>query len=77
MAVVDQLGECKIQTEVDSDTTHVVSSGKHRTMNIMRTILSGCWLLSVDWALKSLEKGFWLDEEAFELDAFPAAKVCV
>ena len=73
---MDQLGECEIQGEVGVDTTHIVSGGKRRTLNVLKAILSGCWLLSVEWVLKSLEKGFWLSEEPYELaEDFPAAKV--
>jgi microcephalin len=73
---VGQLGEYEIQREVDCDTTHVVSTGKRRTVNVLKAILSGCWLLSVEWVLKSLEKGEWLKEEPFEMaEDFPAAKV--
>jgi microcephalin len=76
LAVVNQLGEYEIQKEVDHNTTHVVSTGKRRTVNVLKAILSGCWLLSVEWVLKSLEKGFWIKEEPFELvEDFPAAKV--
>jgi microcephalin len=76
LAVVDQLGGYEIRREVDPDTTHVVSAGKRRTVNVLKAILSGCWLLSVEWVLKSLEKGFWLKEEPFELvEDFPVAKV--
>ena len=76
LAVVEQLGGYKVQREVDTDTTHVVSAGKRRTVNVLKAILSGCWLLSVEWVLKSLEKGTWLNEEPFELaEDFPAAKV--
>ena len=76
LAVVDQLGEYEVQREVDIDTTHVVSAKKRRTVNVLKAILSGCWLLSVEWVLKSLEKGTWLNEEPFELvEDFPAAKV--
>ncbi|CAB4000531.1 Hypothetical predicted protein [Paramuricea clavata] len=75
VAVVDQLGGYEIRKEVDHDTTHVVSAGKRRTVNVLKAILSGCWLLSVEWVLKSLEKGFWLKEEPFELvEDFPVAK---
>ena len=73
---MEQLGDYKVQREVDTDTTHVVSAGKRRTVNVLKAILSGCWLLSVEWVLKSLEKGTWLNEEPFELaEDFPAAKV--
>ena len=76
IAVVNQLGEYEIQKEVDHNTTHVVSTGKRRTVNVLKAILSGCWLLSVEWVLKSLEKGFWIKEAPFELvNDFPAAKL--
>ena len=73
---MEKLGEYEIQPEVDHNTTHVISAEKRRTVNVLKAILCGCWVLSVEWVLQSLEKGFWLKEEPFELaEDFPAAKV--
>ena len=46
-----------------------------RTINLLKGILHGCWILSVNWLYDSLELGHWADEEMYELvDFSPAVK---
>ena len=46
-----------------------------RTVNLLKGILHGCWILSVNWLYDSLELGHWADEEMYELvDFSPAVK---
>uniref|UniRef100_A0A3P9AFP2 BRCT domain-containing protein n=1 Tax=Esox lucius TaxID=8010 RepID=A0A3P9AFP2_ESOLU len=75
--VVSALGGFSVVDEVCESTTHVVSGGNRRTLNILRGIARGCWILSFEWILWCLEQGQWIPEEPYELsDQFPAAPIC-
>ena len=61
---------------VTSETTHLVCGQNKRTINTLKAMLRGCWILSRDWLLGSLEEGQWLEERDFELVSFsPAVKL--
>ncbi|KAI3362670.1 hypothetical protein L3Q82_001744 [Scortum barcoo] len=47
--VVKALGGFSIADRVCESTTHVVSGGQRRTLNILLGIARGCWILSYDW----------------------------
>lgn len=66
-------GRAKVTTHVSPSTTHVISGTQRRTLNMLRAILRGCWILSTSWILTSLEADCWVDEEAYELVTFSAA----
>ncbi|XP_022061005.2 microcephalin [Acanthochromis polyacanthus] len=75
--VVKALGGFSIVDRVCESTTHVVSGGHRRTLNILLGIARGCWILSFEWILWSLEQRQWIPEEPYELsDQFPAAQIC-
>ncbi|XP_037589344.1 microcephalin isoform X3 [Cebus imitator] len=75
--VVDKLKGFSIVPEVCETTTHVLSGKPLRTLNVLLGIVRGCWILSYDWVLWSLESGHWISEEPFELsNHFPAAPLC-
>ncbi|XP_055019015.1 microcephalin isoform X2 [Boleophthalmus pectinirostris] len=75
--VVKALGGFTLVDEVCASTTHVVSGSHRRTLNILLGIARGCWILSFEWILWSLEKRQWIPEEPYELsDQFPAAQIC-
>lgn len=75
--VVKALGGFSIVDRVCESTTHVVSGGHRRTLNILLGIARGCWILSFEWILWCLEKRQWIPEEPYELsDQFPAAQIC-
>ncbi|XP_033835211.2 microcephalin [Periophthalmus magnuspinnatus] len=75
--VVKALGGFTLVDEVCESTTHVVSGSHRRTLNILLGIARGCWILSFEWILWSLEKRQWIPEEPYELsDQFPAAQIC-
>ncbi|XP_075454323.1 microcephalin isoform X2 [Ascaphus truei] len=60
--------------DVCETTTHVIAGSPRRTLNIVLGIARGCWIISYDWVLWSLEHGHWIPEEPYELsDHFPAA----
>ncbi|XP_039640874.1 microcephalin isoform X3 [Perca fluviatilis] len=73
--VVTALGGFSIVDRVCESTTHVVSGGQRRTLNILLGIARGCWILSFEWILWCLEQRQWIPEEPYELsDQFPAAQ---
>ncbi|XP_035463023.1 microcephalin [Scophthalmus maximus] len=75
--VVKTLGGFLIVDRVCESTTHVVSGGRRRTLNILLGIARGCWILSFEWILWCLEQRHWIPEEPYELsDEFPAAQIC-
>ncbi|XP_023074868.2 microcephalin isoform X3 [Piliocolobus tephrosceles] len=72
--VVGKLKGFSIAPDVCETTTHVLSGKPLRTLNVLLGIARGCWVLSYDWVLWSLESGHWISEEPFELsNDFPAA----
>lgn len=75
--VVDTLKGFSMAAEVCETTTHVLVGRPLRTLNVLLGLARGCWLLSYEWILWSLELGHWISEEPFELsDYFPAAPLC-
>ncbi|XP_072247202.1 microcephalin [Leuresthes tenuis] len=75
--VVKALGGFSVVDRVCESTTHVVSGGHKRTLNILLGIARGCWILSFEWILWCLEQRQWIPEEPYELsDQFPAAQIC-
>merc|ERR1711974_164172 len=66
-------GRAKIEQKVMHTTTHVVCGESRRTLNMLRAILSGCWIVSLDWLHECLEKNIWVDEELYEMVSFSAA----
>ncbi|NXA76187.1 MCPH1 protein, partial [Thryothorus ludovicianus] len=75
--IVNKLGDFLISNEVCETTTHVVTGSSRRTLNIMLGIARGCWIVSYEWVLWSLEFGHWISEEPYELSSsFPAAPIC-
>lgn len=51
----------KIETEVSSKTTHVVSPNEERTMNILRGVIQACSIVNVNWIHDSVAKGKWIE----------------
>ncbi|XP_042679328.1 microcephalin isoform X3 [Centrocercus urophasianus] len=75
--VVNKLGDFMFSDDVCETTSHVVTGSPRRTLNVMLGIARGCWIVSYEWVLCSLEFGHWISEEPYELSSnFPAAPVC-
>ncbi|XP_016830564.1 microcephalin isoform X2 [Cricetulus griseus] len=75
--VVNTLKGFSFTPEVCESTTHVLVGKSVRTLNVLMGIARGCWILSYEWVLWSLELGHWISEEPFELsESFPAAPIC-
>lgn len=47
--IIEKLGGFTISTVVDKDTTHVVCGDGRRTLNVLRGISQGCWIVSKSW----------------------------
>ncbi|XP_071998414.1 microcephalin isoform X2 [Engystomops pustulosus] len=74
--VVKKFGGFLFSDEVCETTTHVIAGSPRRTLNIILGIARGCWILSYDWVLWSLERGHWIPEEPYELsDQYPGAPI--
>ncbi|NWS61477.1 MCPH1 protein, partial [Chunga burmeisteri] len=74
--VVNKLGDFLLSDDVCETTSHVVTGSPRRTLNVMLGIARGCWIVSYEWVLWSLELGHWISEEPYELSSsFPAAPV--
>ncbi|XP_032662623.1 putative uncharacterized protein DDB_G0277255 [Odontomachus brunneus] len=71
-SIVKSLGMAEMELNVSRRTTHVVSTGV-RTVNLLRAIIRGCWLITLEWVLKSLESNVWLNPEEFEMKHFSKA----
>lgn len=54
--VVKSLGGFLIVDRVCESTTHVVSGGHRRTLNILLGIARGCWILSFEWVRSVYQK---------------------
>ncbi|NWT51457.1 MCPH1 protein, partial [Erythrocercus mccallii] len=75
--VVNKLGDFLFSNEVCETTSHVVTGSPRHTLNVMLGIARGCWIVSYEWVLWSLELGHWISEEPYELSSsFPAAPIC-
>ncbi|KAJ8248215.1 hypothetical protein GJAV_G00239650 [Gymnothorax javanicus] len=75
--VVSSLGRFSLVDSVGEGTTHVVTGRPRRTLSVLLGIARGCWILSFEWIVCSLEQGHWVSEEPFELSSdFPAASIC-
>ncbi|XP_020736554.2 microcephalin isoform X4 [Odocoileus virginianus] len=75
--VVNRLKGFSVAREVCGSTTHVLAGRPRRTLSVLLGMARGCWILSFEWVLWSLEMGHWISEEPFELSTyFPAAPLC-
>ncbi|XP_055272302.1 microcephalin isoform X1 [Moschus berezovskii] len=75
--VVNRLKGFSLAPQVCGSTTHVLAGRPRRTLNVLLGMARGCWILSFEWVLWSLEMGHWISEEPFELsNYFPAAPLC-
>jgi len=66
-------GKATLALQVKSSTTHVISGEEKRTLNMLKAVLRGCWVVSNSWLYASIESGAWVDEEPYELVTFSSA----
>uniref|UniRef100_A0A1I7VDX3 Microcephalin n=1 Tax=Loa loa TaxID=7209 RepID=A0A1I7VDX3_LOALO len=65
-AITKKLGLLKIASTVDELTRYVVSDQEGvRTVNVMRALVKGIPIVTVEWAYRSLEIGGWLKGNDF------------
>ncbi|XP_055311627.1 microcephalin isoform X2 [Sitodiplosis mosellana] len=67
---VKKLGKFKLEKKVTINTTHLVSLDTRRTVNMLRGIIRGVWILTYDWILESVDANKWLPESDYELRTF-------
>ncbi|XP_058464127.1 uncharacterized protein LOC131438265 [Malaya genurostris] len=74
---VAALGGFIVNNNVSDRTTHLVTLGPRRTINILRALVRGLWIVQYEWMEESARSGHWLPEEQFELRDFSAAvQIC-
>ncbi|KAG0020979.1 BRCA1-associated RING domain protein 1 [Podila clonocystis] len=77
-AVVEKVAKAlkeKFVDELSSMPTHVVvknvskddSPGSGRTVKLLMGIISAAWILQFDWVSDSMEAGYWVQEDDYEL----------
>ncbi|XP_073848643.1 microcephalin isoform X2 [Musca autumnalis] len=75
--VVNKLSVFNLEQTVTETTTHLVSLEPRRTMNLLRAISRGLWVVDYNWILDSQKAGEWLAEEPYELKNFSrAVEIC-
>lgn len=70
---VRQLGGFTQESTVTARSTHLVSLEPLRTVNFLRGLIRGLWILRYDWIVASQAAGRWLPEEPFEVRDFSEA----
>jgi BRCT domain, a BRCA1 C-terminus domain/BRCA1 C Terminus (BRCT) domain len=56
----------KVESEVTSKTTHVVSPNEERTMNILRGVIRACLIVNINWIHDSMAKDKWMDTTLYQ-----------
>merc|ERR1712062_461798 len=71
--LVKKFATLTFAANVGPNTSHVVTGEGKRTLNLLKGLLQGCWIVSRDWALASLEADHWVKEEPYEMINFSPA----
>ena len=71
--IVKKFGVFGFHENISEKTTHVVCGDARRTINLVKGMVRGCWILSKEWVLASLESGMWLKEKKFELKEYSSS----
>ena len=71
--LIKRYGVLGFHGTISEKTTHVVCGANKRTINLVKGMVLGCWILSKDWVMASVEAGMWLEEEKFEMTSFSDA----
>ncbi|KAH8301396.1 hypothetical protein KR059_001999 [Drosophila kikkawai] len=67
----------RLDPTVTQRTTHLVSLEPRRTLNLLRGLMRGVWIVSYQWVLASMRAGKWVNEEPYELTRFSRAiEIC-
>uniref|UniRef100_A0A182XYS5 BRCT domain-containing protein n=1 Tax=Anopheles stephensi TaxID=30069 RepID=A0A182XYS5_ANOST len=62
-----------VEPNVTDHTTHLVTLESRRTINLLRALIRGLWIVRYEWIVESYQAGRWLPEERFELSEFSRA----
>jgi hypothetical protein len=62
--IVKKLGNAKLEDKVTDKTTHLVTTENRRTMNLLRGIIQGCYIVKYQWLLESEKAGEWVRENS-------------
>ncbi|XP_053674273.1 mediator of DNA damage checkpoint protein 1-like [Anopheles nili] len=62
-----------VEPNVTDNTTHLVTLETRRTINLLRALIRGLWIVRYEWIVDSYRAGCWLPEESFELRDFSVA----
>uniref|UniRef100_A0A1A9V2H1 BRCT domain-containing protein n=1 Tax=Glossina austeni TaxID=7395 RepID=A0A1A9V2H1_GLOAU len=74
---VSQLGGFIMGDMVNDDTTHLITYESRRTLNLLRAMVRGLWIVEYNWIVESSKVGRWLPEEPFEVHDFSRAiEIC-
>lgn len=72
---LDQSQRYVLGSEITKDTTHVLVGTPRRTINLLKAIIWGCWIVNLDWVTQSISSSKWLPEADFVLkEDFPVLK---
>ncbi|XP_022908302.2 microcephalin [Onthophagus taurus] len=71
--IVKKLGNFITERDVTEDTSHLILAEPKRTINVLRAMARGCWILRSEWLYKSLKEQKWLPEENYEMTEFSMA----
>lgn len=71
--LIERMGGFVFKANVVSDTTHLVSGETRRTVNLLKAIARGCWIVKKQWVLDSVSAGHWLPEHPYEMTEFSNA----
>ncbi|KAH8259142.1 hypothetical protein KR038_006571 [Drosophila bunnanda] len=67
----------RLDPTVTLRTTHLVSLEPRRTLNLLRGLMRGVWIVNYQWVLASMRAGKWVNEEPYELKRFSRAiEIC-
>lgn len=66
---IKKIAGAKMESTVSKKTTHVVTTGV-RTINLLRGIIRGCWVLKFEWIKNSIEASEWLSPDKYEIEHF-------
>ncbi|XP_050073552.1 mediator of DNA damage checkpoint protein 1 [Anopheles maculipalpis] len=62
-----------VEATVTDNTTHLVTLESRRTINLLRALIRGLWIVRYEWIVESFRAGRWLPEERYELSDFSRA----
>jgi len=62
----------KLVETLDDSTSHIVCGDSRRTMNVMKGLVRGLKIVSLQWVHDSLREGHWQNEDDYPVERFSA-----